>query len=360
MTVRMTNLRVSDASLPMTVYDACRHGFAYAGIHGSVRENTITNTGVNPFTTALPVVDYVVEGDYTGSAFSSTFSTNLTGAEDNVTATQATQSGSDGHSYGYPFASLNPVPVNGKYKISYRILRFSNDPSSLALVNASVFANNRLLGSTSFTRIVGGLAKTFNPGQTYIYANGSNQFTPTITEFAEWFTIDPGENPIGGINRLLEGRYINIYMRFDGSILLYRPRARSSVKTYTLDQVESETFTVYNDTRGIKTHLRILGAYVFDDFRDEALAAKYGYRFAEVNNPYLMSVAECRNEAERVIRSMKEDSVSCVIEVNCLPTLEPEDRIVVNGGDYVINGFQISYTQPQSTMSISLRGYGYA
>src|SRR5690606_25160281 len=71
------------------------------------------------------------------------------------------------------------------------------------------------------------------------YDTGVTTYTdvriPELGETAEYGTLDPGEVAAGGLPRTLEGRYINWFVRYDGSLRAWRPKSVPSAYTYSSD-----------------------------------------------------------------------------------------------------------------------------
>lgn len=162
---------------------------------------------------------------------------------------------------------------------------------------------------------------------------------PELCEIAEFGTLDPGENALSGLQRTIDGRYLKMLARYDGSLRAWRKKTRDSVMTFTISVTGiSRSY----DLPQLITHARMLGAYIEAEFHDAALTEKYMHRFAEVNNAMLLTRGECLTEAENTVLRSEEAAFTLTFEAQWVPILEPEDRIAVDGDTWIINDMSIT------------------
>lgn len=177
---------------------------------------------------------------------------------------------------------------------------------------------------------------------------------PELYETSEFGTIDPGENAFSGLSRTIEGRYLLYYVRYDGSLRVWRKKARDSVLTM---DASVDRFQESEDLTRLITHARMMGAYIWGESASTDLLQTYGPRFQEVNNPNLLTEEECDLEAENTLKRSEEDAFGAVFVAQHVPLLEPEDRIVVNGDDWVINDYNFEALGGDNRATYNLRRY---
>lgn len=178
---------------------------------------------------------------------------------------------------------------------------------------------------------------------------------PQLTELIEWSSLDPGETPLSGMNRGLEGRYTKMFFRFNGAIKVWRPVPNSAVWSFGESDLHmlASTFSL----RELFTHVRMLGAYEQAEFHRPDLTARYGHRFVEVSNPYLMTVQACEAEAKREIMRMEERATTEVVSTLFTPLLEPEDHVITPMGHRIITSRDVRYEPGKVTQQLTLRKY---
>lgn len=186
-------------------------------------------------------------------------------------------------------------------------------------------------------------------------ATYSNISVPQLTEFAETCTLDPSEAPIGGLGRAIEGRYIKMHMRHDGSVRAWRPRPVDSKRSFVAREILARNLPF--DRRSIYNHVRQVGAYRQAEYVDYDQIKKEGHRFTELNNPFLMSEDECYEQARLSVLRMQSEANSQSITTPFTPLLQIEDRITTPDGDYVITQRDITIEQARIYQGIQAREY---
>lgn len=178
---------------------------------------------------------------------------------------------------------------------------------------------------------------------------------PELCLYAEYGTSDPGEELWGGYQRAMEGRYVRQFVRFDGTLAAFRPKAQSAVVSLTASEIFDQTPKV--DLRVLRSHVRMMGAYEWGEALDPDLVRRIGHRFIQVQNPMLMSESECVREAERQLRRFQSEGDTSEIDGPGLPLIEPEDRIDTADGAWVVTGFSKDYPPGAIEQTLSVRRY---
>lgn len=193
----------------------------------------------------------------------------------------------------------------------------------------------------------------------YTYTGVSNTFTniriPELTETAEFGTLDPGEVPLAGLQRTMEGRYLKYFMRWDGSLRAWKKKARDV--TLTVDHLMGLK-RIY-DLPALVTHARMMGAWVWAEAINEDLVRQYGHRFFEDNNSMLLTEEECVVESVNTIRRSEEAAFGIDLQAPFQLFLEPEDRITADDDDWLIDGYSLDVGEGRITASISARKYAW-
>lgn len=267
-------------------------------------------------------------------------------------------------SHSYDIRLQLPVfaPAEADVRIAFRELRFG-DSSSDTYHSVSLWLNDRHY--LTFTQeyadadgvidgpIYFGLAAP--AGQSVTYANVR---IPELTTFTDWISLDPGETPIGGLQRAIEGYYLKFFMRHDGTLRAWKPRATAAVYCYSDDERFSRA--IQYDTRDLKTHVRQLGAYTQAEYIRQDLVQRYGHRFAEINNPYLFTEEECYEQAQLAIRRLEERMLVERFTALYHPLLEVEDHIQTPDGDRILTSRSVTFEiGSTATEDIEARQYTY-
>lgn len=253
--------------------------------------------------------------------------------------------------------TLDQIPINGKaygkVKIGFREQNYSDRLSDVWATFAIWINGSQRYGYAQH-------AGTFSSTSATVTLKGgsltySNVRIPQLYDHSEWASIDPGENASGGLNRALEGRYITLRVRHDGSLYAKTSKPTPSVKDYTSNDLFSRSKTF--DKRQLASHIRMMGAYEWAEYVDESRLSQHRHRFIEVNNPYLMTERECRKQAERQTYRLEEASETLMIEVVTDPALELEDHVTVDGEDWIVSERNIQFQGVEAISSISLSKY---
>ncbi|NIV33095.1 MAG: hypothetical protein GWN58_27700 [Anaerolineae bacterium] len=182
---------------------------------------------------------------------------------------------------------------------------------------------------------------------------------PELTEVLDVVTMDAGETPGSALSRAIGRRHINRFVRFDGSLRVWRPKARSA--DLLLYESDLERFSETLDYRQLVSHWRQVGAWDTADAWDYTLLEQVGHRFVKDDNPNLMTVADCTNEATYALTRAQEYAHGVGIVAPCCPVLEPEDRVAIDGytDDWLVTSQNITLQAGALKATISGREYTY-
>lgn len=254
----------------------------------------------------------------------------------------------------YRITKAHPQIAN--CEVALRHIRFSDNDDDLWRC-ISLWMNDALIGtyiekasSLLNNPIYFGFAAAPPSAVTY-----TDITVPQLTEFAETCTLDPAENPMGGLSRAIEGRYIKMNMRHNGAVRAWRPREVTSKHTFVDGQILSRNLPF--DRRSISNHVRQVGAYRQAEYVRQDLIQKQGHRFSELNNPFLMSEDECYEQARLSILRMESEAESQSIVTPFTPLLQMEDRITTPSGEFVITQRDINVEQARIYQNIQARKY---
>lgn len=275
--------------------------------------------------------------------------------------------GSDSHQWrimtngsGYPEVYYNDVlvqsipvgtPTNADVIVAFRQMQMSDDESDI-WVALSLWMNDRWI--TSYTVRRTELLQTLKFGLV-----GNATYTtiriPELCDYAEYGTLDPGEASYGGLNRAIEGRYLRFFLRPTGELRAWKVKpihAALTVPDRSDYQEQPST-----DLRGLMSRVRMMGAYTWAEDFNADLVMRYGDRFQEVNNPMLLTVEECAQEAHKTLIRAQEQAFTDAITLPFLPFLEPEDRIETESGSWVVSEQQFEFQSGAIDHSITARAY---
>jgi hypothetical protein len=186
----------------------------------------------------------------------------------------------------------------------------------------------------------------------------TNVRIPLMADHVEWASLDPGESPQGGLNRVLEGRYVEHLIRWNGKMRAWYNRSIPASMAIADEDIFSKN--IKTDTRELYSHVRMMGAYEQAEYHDEEITRKYGHRFVETTNPYLMTPEECYHQAQEEIKRMKSAAFTSGLDMSYTPFLEPGDRVQTSDGDWLLAGYDWSYENGSiMEQQLSLKGYFY-
>lgn len=255
------------------------------------------------------------------------------------------------------YSTLLDIPKvysgEGDIVLSWREIKFSYTSDSKWLF-MSAWVDGELVGTTEDD-----IANT-TPGKKIglaVYDSDTVLFDtlriPELTEVIEWASVDVGESPATGLSRMLGRRHIMYFLRYDGTLRMWRPKAAASTYTY---QRHITGFNWNIDQRNLVGHWRQVGAWEESDRFDTVLLARGIVRFHSDNNPDLMTKESCYNEAGYAIQRLKENSDRIDMQVPAQVLGEPEDvvtvyfirddNVIINNVEYIVDlerGIGIAY-----------------
>lgn len=369
MPVTFMHHRMFDRQPLLTIEEAFRYYGAWSGIHDfdfddafSDTSIAVTGTGSSVWHTALEGVTLPIS--YTVSYHKTVATQGVAiggkGLVHYLVATDASNVyiyyGSSG-AYTALLSLPKTTPTEADVTVSFRQIRFSDKEDDLWRV-ITLYMNDELI--TTYSEPATLLLEDTKIGFS-AYNSDSVTYTdvriPELTEFAEWGTLDPGETAIGGLQRILDGRYLKFFVRFDGSLRAWRPKSIASSLTFSAnDAFEGE---VGVDVSQLATHIRMVGAYTWAEAVDEDLISNYGHRFFEDNNPMLMTEKECYQEAERSLIRAQESAFTEDVRTPFTMFLEPEDRVLTPNGDWLVGEIGWEFLSGGINQSLRVRKYGW-
>ena len=181
---------------------------------------------------------------------------------------------------------------------------------------------------------------------------------PELTEVMDVVTMDVGETPGGALMRAVGMRHVNYFVRYDGTLRVWRPKASTSADT--LGSADIDEVVEIVDRRGLVSHWRQVGAWDSADAYDTELLDKIGHRFHKDDNPDLLTEGECQTEADAAIVRSKEYAHRLNAAMPYLPLLEPEDRVTIHGEDWIVTSYSVEIKAGAILAKMSLREYTYA
>lgn len=258
-------------------------------------------------------------------------------------------------------ATLSNVPITlvaGHIEIAVREQSYMSSDKDVH-IGVALWNNGKML--FSHTHFIEGFSELpFSVGVVALPASPTytNFRVPQLAAFVEWSSIDPGEEPAGGYQRTMEGRYVKQFVRGNGQLRAWESSPRDSVKTYTYEDLFGKVSQY--DKKELYSHVRVMGAFLWAEHIDQDTLSAVGHRFAEVNSPYLMSEKTSYEGAVREQRRMVEASKTLQIVAYHHIPLELEDRVVVDGESWIVTGKSVNYTGFENVIEqIQLRKYAY-
>jgi hypothetical protein len=260
--------------------------------------------------------------------------------------------------------SGNEVTTWGRARIAIRDAQASSD-SPLRILYISVWVNDNLIltvadNNSSSSLLKMGLMVAQNLSSSALIF--SDIRVASLGEIITVSSLDPGEEPIGAIQRAIEDRYIKYWMRWNGKLKVYKPKARSVSRSLT--KADTFNLNLIRDIRQILTHVRVLGAFHFVQVYDDDLVRQFGHRFKELQNTSAWNADDCYNIGLEMLIRSKEQAFQARLDSYGLVLLEVEDRFqAVNLAgdtiDYIIDSISWGYEEGALRATINLRQYFY-
>lgn len=184
-----------------------------------------------------------------------------------------------------------------------------------------------------------------------------NAHIPELTEALDVVTLDVGETPGGALQRAIGRRHINYYVRFNGSLRAWRPKAVASSLTLTTGDIAHHEEA--HDRRGLVSHWRQVGAWDKADAFDATLLDQIGHRFHKDDNPDLLTVDDCETEAALSLTRAQEYAHTLGIRAPFCVFLEPEDRLTIDSEEWLLTGYGVQLQAGSLELDADLREYTY-
>jgi hypothetical protein len=181
----------------------------------------------------------------------------------------------------------------------------------------------------------------------------SNLSMAAMSDVIDSITIDPNEPAFPAFQRATEGYYLRYFMRGTNEVTFLKPKTQDT--QMTLAATRSDPGVVMRNQHGVKSHIRLIGAVT----QAEYVGTDVLYRFAEVNNPFLMTREDCATEAEAVYHRLKSEAETLSVSHPVNPVLELEDRITTPEGDWIISSINLHVNNMYIRQDITGRKYIY-
>lgn len=180
---------------------------------------------------------------------------------------------------------------------------------------------------------------------------------PDLCDTVLWASIDPGESALESLRRSVGERVITHFVRPDGSLRAFKPKATQLAYELPEDYVLSRSHG--RDTREIISHVRLHYAAGWVDVFDPVLMEHFGHRFAEVQNPDISSAREAHTEASAALRRSLEAVDLYRADMERVGYfLEPGDHILLNGEHATVDSVAFQHNLAITT-NVTARGYGF-
>jgi len=180
---------------------------------------------------------------------------------------------------------------------------------------------------------------------------------PDLYDIVPYASIDPNEVPWGGISRALADKVVKSFVRYDGRLRAWVPKAKDLDQAYTLSG--GTTISYERDVRELASRVRLYYALAWVEVFDEELLESYGHRFLEVNSAIIEAKDEAIKEARATLRRLKEEAQRFNMDtVMAGPFVEVEDRLALpDGEDYLVDSFTQRWTGARMVTTMSGRHY---
>lgn len=344
----------------------------YTGGSISVSDGDVIVTGYGEHITEVRSLDRYVRFKTSGSAqFGGIIFVSSDGSEEDVYVVShdyysnvLLRPSSHGYSYDtYSMSHAYAPPSSGEciYEVYFTERRYSSSNDEY-WVTVSIYLNDQLV--TTLTH----LRDTSLADYPLHYVGFRGPFTyydvhiSGAGEVADPLTIDPGDTGAQGLSRVIDGLNFKMMMRFDETLHVFRTgKAPNYPAPWSVDaeDVVPGQIEYQHDLSQIKPHVRVVGAYEQADFVNTEWVSLVGDRFALVNNSYLLTLAAVRAEAQTAFLRMLEAYYVAAFTMLHNPFIEVEDNIEVEGEPFIVNGFNVSWSQTEAMQDFEVRNNPY-
>lgn len=395
-TVKFNDFQISDDKDALTIESVYKKYAAISGVHsfqfddamntwensewtapaGVTLGNVITATAtdvvdrpvwsVNDFPhsytiefTAIGFWEVRVRGDGADTYYKISYESTLYGIEHVVDGTVVS-----GLKKGARSLQYSEYP---RVKISVRDAQFTSD-SAGRTIHIAVWVDDYLLHTFSED------APTNPPLKTafvVLMEDGTGErYTdfrmPDLGEIILVSSLDPAENPIGAIQRAIEDRYVRAWIRWNGSLRAWNPKARPLALTITPDAEYNYSPSI--DVREAASHIRVMGAFQWVQLIDEDLLRdnSIGHRFREINNTAVWNIDDLERIGAQLFIRIKEQIYQAQIDTFGMHFNELEDRISapnhrIDGQfqDYILDTLTLTWMPNTFSANANMRRYYY-
>lgn len=253
----------------------------------------------------------------------------------------------------------------GRVKITVRDEQFNSEDTG-RIIYLSVWVNDNMIAA------IGDNVYEGNPPlyQGFVIPAGatgivySDLRVANLGEVIIWSSLDPGEKAIGAIQRAMEDRYIRQWMRWNGSLKAWKPKARAVAAT--IEESREYGNAPVTDLKQVITTIKVLGAFQWVQVYDKDLVRDFGRIHSEISNTSLWNADDCARIGLDILRRVKEQVYQIRFVTGGLPFIEYEDRIsvpdpAVAGAfvDYIVDAPSWNYEDGVLKIDIAARRYYY-
>lgn len=252
----------------------------------------------------------------------------------------------------------------GRARISVRDAQLSAD-SPLRIMYISVWIDDMLVATIADTNASPSLLKMGLMVAQNLSSSALIFSDIRVANLGEIITIsslDPGEAPIGAIQRAIEDRYIKFWVRWNGKLKVWKPKARAVSLSLTKSKQLAIAETV--DIRQVFTEARVLGAFHWVRVFDYDMIRHYKTRFKELQNTSAWNADDCYAIGLEMLIRSKEQVFQARFDSYGLVLIELEDRLTISNlatgtTDYIVDSITWSYETGTFRVSGSARKYFY-
>ena len=256
--------------------------------------------------------------------------------------------------------SAMPFGIDGEveFRVMFREMQYSADQDD-RWINVAVWVDGEYImaGSQRIYLEVLGTGMGFEVQGTDSTVSWTQEYHPVFSIPIDWASLDPGEVPMGGLQRSIGERHLKHFVKFDGTLVILRPGTKET--STDIDASDYNELYTETDIRSLVNHLRVWSAYGHAEVFDEELVNLYGRRFEEITNPDVYTNQEALLEARIILEISKSNYKSSSFSMPLLPLFQPEDVIDTPKGKQIINSGDVEITRTKAQMTINARSYIY-
>jgi hypothetical protein len=162
------------------------------------------------------------------------------------------------------------------------------------------------------------------------------------------------------MSRAIGTTRLRVVGRYDGTMRVWKPGNRSV--DWSISDDRPTQWGDRDDRSRTLTHVRTIGALHSVDRFDDDEGDTHMHRFAQTDNPNLMSEAEVYDEAGQQINDAKEQQVSGKLIMPLQPLTEAWDVVTYDSVNYRVLGVShqitlVARTAPKPVTALEVRLY---